>query len=176
MSFPVPVEALLRVDRRGIVVAASEAAVGMLGQAVGRPCNAVLGVRTRDGCDACGISCTATRPGAQVAVRRLEGAVVRGHVAHVTCTRVGDETVVQLVDTGLGAKRFPERLTRRERQVLEQVARGLTNDAIAAELGVRPPTVRTHVEHLRAKLGAATRAEAVAIATAIGELSPRAVG
>ena len=53
-------------------------------------------------------------------------------------------------------------LTPREREVLDLVAQGLTTPRIANELGIRPSTVRTHVEHAREKLGARTRAEAVA--------------
>jgi len=55
-------------------------------------------------------------------------------------------------------------LTARERDVLELLAEGLTNKAIARRLGLRPKTVRNYVSLVLAKLGAATRTEAVAIA------------
>ncbi|MES2524912.1 MAG: response regulator transcription factor [Gemmatimonadota bacterium] len=45
-----------------------------------------------------------------------------------------------------------EALTPRERDVLEGVARGLTNKAIAAELGISPRTVEAHRESLMRKL------------------------
>ncbi|MDQ2812378.1 MAG: response regulator transcription factor [Actinomycetota bacterium] len=58
---------------------------------------------------------------------------------------------------------FP-RLTERERQVLELVARGYQNARVAQHLGLSEKTVRNHVSAILAKLPAATRAEAVALA------------
>lgn len=57
------------------------------------------------------------------------------------------------------------RLTARERQVLALVARGLTNKAIARDLGIGPGTVKAHVEKVIAKLGVADRTEAAVFAT-----------
>jgi DNA-binding CsgD family transcriptional regulator len=53
-------------------------------------------------------------------------------------------------------------LTRREREVLEFVARGLTNRQIADSLEITPGTVRAHLEHAFGKLGVRTRTAAVA--------------
>lgn len=55
-----------------------------------------------------------------------------------------------------------QRLTKRELVVLESVARGNTNRAVAAELSISVETVRTHVSHILAKLGTPTRGGAVA--------------
>ena len=55
-------------------------------------------------------------------------------------------------------------LTGRELEILELVSRGFESPDIARELHVSPETVRTHVTHVLGKLGARTRAEAVAIA------------
>jgi RNA polymerase sigma factor (sigma-70 family) len=57
-----------------------------------------------------------------------------------------------------------ERLTPREREVLELVAEGMSNRAIAERLGNSEHTVKFHVSSLLGKLGAVTRAELVAIA------------
>jgi DNA-binding CsgD family transcriptional regulator len=53
-------------------------------------------------------------------------------------------------------------LTPREVEVLAALAAGLGNKAVARRLGISPHTVKFHVEQLFRKLGAATRAEAVA--------------
>lgn len=55
-------------------------------------------------------------------------------------------------------------LTRREQQVLELMAEGLTNAEIAEQLVVSLSTVKTHVSSIIAKLGASTRTEAATIA------------
>jgi DNA-binding NarL/FixJ family response regulator len=57
--------------------------------------------------------------------------------------------------------RFPD-LTPREADVLERIAAGRTNPQIAAELFLTVPTVKSYVNQVFAKLGVATRAEAVA--------------
>lgn len=56
-----------------------------------------------------------------------------------------------------------ERLTAREREVLLWIANGLRNQQIAAQLGIRPATVKRHLENLYAKLGVAGRADARAL-------------
>jgi DNA-binding CsgD family transcriptional regulator len=53
-------------------------------------------------------------------------------------------------------------LTPREIEVLTALADGLANKAVARRLGISPHTVKFHIESLFRKLGAATRAEAVA--------------
>jgi LuxR family maltose regulon positive regulatory protein len=61
-----------------------------------------------------------------------------------------------------------EILTVREVQVLEHLVRHLTNEEIAAALGISPLTVKRHLSSLYGKLGARTRRQAVAIAAAVG--------
>jgi DNA-binding NarL/FixJ family response regulator len=53
-------------------------------------------------------------------------------------------------------------LSAREREVMGLIARGLSNHAIAAELVLSEKTVKNHVNHIYAKLGVRTRAEAIA--------------
>ncbi|MEE4494680.1 response regulator transcription factor [Streptomyces sp. BE230] len=57
-----------------------------------------------------------------------------------------------------------EQLSAREREVLRLVARGTSNREIAAELFISEATVKTHLTHVFAKLGAKDRAAAVAVA------------
>jgi DNA-binding CsgD family transcriptional regulator len=56
----------------------------------------------------------------------------------------------------------PSVLTKREAEVLELVAQGLTNAEVAARLVVSRDTVRTHLENIFSKLGVHTRTAAVA--------------
>jgi len=56
---------------------------------------------------------------------------------------------------------FDEPLTSREVQVLELLAEGLPNKAIAARLGISDQTVKFHVASIAGKLGAANRTDAV---------------
>ena len=58
----------------------------------------------------------------------------------------------------------PERLTRREREVLELIVKGRSNKRIAFELGISEKTVKTHVGHLLAKLGVTDRTQAALLA------------
>lgn len=58
----------------------------------------------------------------------------------------------------------PDRLTRREVQVLRQVAAGSTNKEIAADLSVAVSTVERHLVNLYTKIGARGRADAIAYA------------
>jgi DNA-binding CsgD family transcriptional regulator len=55
----------------------------------------------------------------------------------------------------------PNLLTPREVEVLAAIGNGLSNKAVARQLGISQHTVKFHVESLLRKLGAASRAEAV---------------
>lgn len=63
---------------------------------------------------------------------------------------------------------LPEPLTPREMDVLQLVARGLTNKAIAQSLGITDHTVKFHLNAIMGKLDAQSRTEAVVIATRAG--------
>jgi DNA-binding NarL/FixJ family response regulator len=60
------------------------------------------------------------------------------------------------------------RLTARERNVLDGLARGLSNRAIAEELGMAERTARTHVSNILAKLGLTSRTQAALFAVERG--------
>jgi DNA-binding CsgD family transcriptional regulator len=61
-------------------------------------------------------------------------------------------------------------LTTREHEVITLVSAGLQGGEIATRLGVSPETVKSHVQNAMTKLGAHTRAHAVAIALSTGQI------
>ena len=69
-----------------------------------------------------------------------------------------------------------DRLTPREREILQRVAGGRSLAAIAAELGISRHTARTHVQNVLVKLRVHSKLEAVAMAARHGRVSLRAGG
>lgn len=63
-------------------------------------------------------------------------------------------------------------LTDREREVLVQVACGLSNDEIAARLVLSPATAKTHVSRIMSKLGVRDRAQLVVLAYESALIAP----
>jgi len=66
---------------------------------------------------------------------------------------------------------FEEALTHRELQVLELLAEGLANKAIADRLGISDQTVKFHIASIMGKLGASNRVETVRRAVRRGLIS-----
>jgi DNA-binding NarL/FixJ family response regulator len=64
-------------------------------------------------------------------------------------------------------------LTKREREVVALVARGLSNDEIAAHMVISPTTAKTHVSRAMTKLHARDRAQLVVLAYESGLVTPR---
>lgn len=59
-----------------------------------------------------------------------------------------------------------------ERELVEWVARGLTNKGIGSSLGISVETVKTHVVKAKDKLGAADRTQLVVMALLYGLIDP----
>jgi len=84
--------------------------------------------------------------------------------AHAGRTTLSPEAAQALVET---ANRLPAPgldLTERELEVLALMVEGLNNTQIAGRLTVSPSTVKSHVSNILAKLGVASRTEAVSLA------------
>lgn len=63
-------------------------------------------------------------------------------------------------------------LTERQRTVLQHVSSGRSNKEIARDLAISPATVKAHVAHIIAVLGASNRTEASAKARSLGLIDP----
>jgi NarL family two-component system response regulator LiaR len=93
--------------------------------------------------------------------------------AHAGRSILAPEAVEALVQPAAPTSDLGRDLTRREREVLALLAKGLTNPEIAERLVISHSTVKVHVSHILAKLEASNRGEAIALAIQHG-LVPRA--
>jgi DNA-binding NarL/FixJ family response regulator len=84
--------------------------------------------------------------------------------------RVIDHMATQPV-AGLSGARL-EKLTPREREVLELIGRGLSNREIAESFVIEESTVKTHVKRILTKLGLRDRVQAVILAYETGLIRP----
>lgn len=98
-------------------------------------------------------------------------AIIRAIVAVSEGQAIFDPGIAARVIAATGAPQadrpFPV-LTEREHEILDRLARGLRNDAIAARMGISIKTVQNNVSTILLKLGATDRAQAVALARDAG--------
>jgi DNA-binding NarL/FixJ family response regulator len=92
----------------------------------------------------------------------LSPAATRTLISQFLATPGAGPVLSQEARLGLSA------LTEREREITVLVATGLSNDEIAARLGLSPATVKTHVNRAMAKVGARDRAQLVVFAHRAG--------
>jgi DNA-binding NarL/FixJ family response regulator len=105
-----------------------------------------------------------TNATAEEIVSAIEAANAGLFVAHADLLRDEDAPAVATDET------LPEALTPRELEVLNALAAGLGNKAIAVQLRISEHTAKFHVSQILAKLDAGSRAEAVSIAMRRGLL------
>jgi DNA-binding NarL/FixJ family response regulator len=65
-------------------------------------------------------------------------------------------------------------LSKREREIMDHLAQGLTGEQVAERLVLSSETVKTHIRNAMTKLEATTRVHAVALALRDGQISPPA--
>jgi two-component system response regulator NreC len=94
-------------------------------------------------------------------------AVHQGH----TLWTLGGSRRAPVMDPLAGEGALLPRMSRRERQVLELLARGYTNREVAAQLSVSVKTAETYRARLREKLGVRRRADFVRCAMSLGLLT-----
>jgi len=99
---------------------------------------------------------------ALLAALRSESPVPRRMIPEVL-RRVSESTPVSRTE--------PVSLTSREMQVLRGVAKGHTTKRLATDLGLRSPSIETHLRNIFKKLGATNRGEAVSAALRAGMLT-----
>nr|WSY49302.1 AAA family ATPase [Streptomyces sp. NBC_00886] len=121
---------------------------------------------------------------ALLAADRRAEAAAQARAARETATRLGAAPLLAQLDTLVRRGRLgdpapdtgdrPSPLTAREQDVLRLLALGRSNRQIGEELFITGKTASVHVSNILAKLGAASRTEAVAIAYRQGLITPGA--
>jgi DNA-binding NarL/FixJ family response regulator len=101
-------------------------------------------------------------------IRAAVEAVARGEAALDPAIQHHVLAAVSAPASAAPAPEAPDDLTPREVEVLQLIAAGLTNAEIAERLVVSAATVKSHVNHIFAKIGARDRAQAVVYAYANG--------
>jgi NarL family two-component system response regulator LiaR len=96
-----------------------------------------------------------------VAADDLAWAIRAAHAGRAT---LSPEAAQALVETTNQPPAPGLNLTEREREVLKLMIEGLNNTQIAGRLTISPATVKSHVSNILAKLGVASRTEAVSLA------------
>ena len=107
----------------------------------------------------------------------ISRAIAAGATGAVTKNLSNSELAAAIRDTAVGVGHFSAEIrqtldetgedpdfTPRQMEVLDSITRGFSNEDIALQLGLSKTRVKQHLNEVYAKLGAANRAEAVAIA------------
>lgn len=96
---------------------------------------------------------------------KLQAALLAAAQGLVT---IDSEFTSSLLPTPTPLSQMAEALTPRELEVLQHLAQGLPNKAIARRLDISEHTIKFHVNAIMSKLGAQSRTEAVVRATQLG--------
>jgi DNA-binding NarL/FixJ family response regulator len=89
-------------------------------------------------------------------------------VCAIRSVRSGNQAFPRRITERFSSDRMTAGISRRERQILELVAKGLTNKEVANTLQISQFTVRNHLNHITEKLDVSDRTEAIFIAIQTG--------
>jgi DNA-binding NarL/FixJ family response regulator len=101
------------------------------------------------------------------------GQAVLDPIAQASLLRAASLPVTEAAPVPAGPPSLPDDLTPREADVLRAIAAGHSNAEIATELFISEVTVKSHINHLFAKIRVRSRAEAVRYAYDHGLVSPQ---
>jgi PAS domain S-box-containing protein len=192
-------QSLLVVDEDAVCQEASLGACRLLGLAraevVGRPVEELLDFESRDrfshvwqafrtsGGHAEPFVLDAPAAGVEVGITVTAAVLPDRHLIRLDPATPAEQPETNHVDAAeavsgpavarVGEAPVPREPTAREREVLALLAGGATDGQIATMLELSPATVQTHVRNAKAKLGAKTRAQAVALAIQRSLIVPR---
>ncbi len=164
------IPAITLVGKDGTTLAHNRSAGRLLGRNTGRACWQVMGSLADTEGLSCSRACVAELMKESPESGRLTRFRWRRDLCELWCVPAGEVAVCILCSAMPQQPEGWEWLTPRELDVLGLVAAGETTAGIAIRLDVTAATVRTHVEHIRGKLGVATRAAMVARAFRLGLL------
>ncbi len=162
--------AVTLIGKDGATLAQNRSAGLVLGCNTGRTCWQVMGSLAETEGLSCSRGCVAALMEGGLESARHTRFRWRRELCELWCVPAGEVAVCILCSATPQQPEDWQRLTPRELDVLGLVAAGETTAGIATRLDVTAATVRTHVEHIRAKLGVATRAAMVAQAFRLGLL------
>jgi DNA-binding CsgD family transcriptional regulator len=165
-------QALLVIDDDGVCAEASLGACRLLGVArdevIGRHLDELMDGESRDrfrtdwprlrddGGQVASLALEAS-PAIRIAVTVTAGVLPGAHLIALERLNTGGRS-------SSGGTARPREPTPREREILALLANGATDVQIAELLNLSPATVQTHVRNAKAKMGARTRTQAVALA------------
>ena len=95
---------------------------------------------------------------------QMKGSPIDALLKAIRTVYSGSKAIAPEIQRFLTEDATPSELSKRQREVLLGVSQGHTSDHIAADLGISVSAVKQHIASACAKLGAASRAEAVTIA------------
>ncbi len=162
--------AVTLIGKDGAILAQNRSAGLLFGGNSGRQCWEVMGSLTETEGLSCSRDCAAALMTGSLESAKHTRFRWRSELCDLWCVPAGEVAVCVACSATPQQPEDWQRLTPRELDVLGLVAAGETTAGIAAGLDITAATVRTHVEHMRCKMGVATRAAMVAQAFRLGLL------